>query len=139
MYEVQCEDIPIVALNISLMEKAPQSVPYENFTLAIIPMGVPGIGKSRVFESLLKLGKALEVFNFDSISSDEVRKECMDKYMLEHPGANKNAAFKNSQGPYKPAFTKALNQAAKNLVPGKAHCIIVDKNHPGNGIAGSIQ
>jgi len=119
------------------MEKT--SPPYENFTLAIIPMGIPAIGKSKVFESLLKLEKALEMFSFDLVSSDDIRKECMDKYMLEHPSADRNVAFKNTQGPYKPAFTRALNQAARKLVPGKVHCIIVDKNHPGNGMSASIQ
>ena len=108
-------------------------------TLAIIPMGIPGIGKSRVFESLLKNQEALKIFRFDAVSSDDIRKECIDKYMAIHPGADNEAAFKGTQGPYKGAFNRALGKAAEKSESGKIHCIIVDKNHPGNGISSSIE
>ncbi len=113
--------------------------PHPDTTLAIIPMGIPGIGKSRVFESLLKNPEATSLFHFESVSSDDIRKECMDKYLATHAGADSEDAFKGTQGAYKGAFYKALGRAATKTVPGKIRCIIVDKNHPGNGISSSVE
>jgi len=110
-----------------------------NPILAIIPMGIPGIGKSKVFENLIKNGEALKKFQFSSVSSDDIRKECMDKYMAKNPKADEDEAFKGTAGPYKGAFYKALGNAASKHFPGKIHCIIVDKNHPGNGISSSVE
>jgi len=81
---------------------------YTPTTLAIIPMGIPGIGKSKVFEALMKSEAALKLFHFDSVSSDDIRKECIDKYMAAKPHARQDDAFKATQGAYKSAFNAAL-------------------------------
>ena len=133
---IKLQDINITIIQryrINSMEKIPLSSSYEGYTLAIIPMGLPGIGKSRVFESLQKSEEANKIFEFDFVSSDEIRKICMDKYKIEHPDVSDDEAFKSTAGPYKTEFSKALNNAGMKKIKGKAHCIIVDKNHPGNG------
>jgi hypothetical protein len=86
------------------MEKAPRP---KNL-IAIIPMGIPAIGKSKVFEALQKDEAALKNFEFVFVSSDDTRKVCMDEFMKHHPTATEDDAFKGTQGPYKTAFTKAL-------------------------------
>lgn len=121
------------------MEKLPQPSFYEKYTLAIIPMGIPAIGKSKIFEQLMKLGEPHKIFQFDFVSSDDIKKACIDKYQKDHPEATTEIAFNSTQGSYKASFAHALKVAAENLVPGKVHCIIVDKNHPGNGFNVSIQ
>ncbi len=92
------------------MEKYPDS----QSVVAIIPMGIPGIGKTRVFEALMKNEEAVKRFAFDSISSDDTRKECIDKYMVSHPTASQDDAFKGTMGSYRKAFNSALGISCSN-------------------------
>lgn len=88
------------------MEKIPSKSPV----IALIPMGIPAIGKSKIFESLMKNEAALKNFHFDAVSSDDIRKECIDQYMASHPTADSDTAFSKTQGPYKGAFGSALSK-----------------------------
>lgn len=86
------------------MEKKPSKNPV----IVIIPMGIPAIGKSKIFEAVLKNKEAMAKFNFVSVSSDDVRKQCMEQYLATNPGISRDDAFNNTQVSYRKAFHNAL-------------------------------
>ena len=104
--------------------------------IVLIPMGIPGIGKSTLFKSLLGDKSIQETFDISTISSDEVKKEVMDKFLTNNPDKTEDDAFRSTAKQYKSLFVSQLKQATqKKLDEDKLNqLIIVDKNHPINAL-----
>jgi tRNA uridine 5-carbamoylmethylation protein Kti12 len=62
----------------------------------IIPFGIPGSGKTTFKQALLKVLDKLD-WSFASVSSDEIRKEMMDKLIREKKIDEKEAFEKSGK------------------------------------------
>ena len=108
-------------------------------TYVIVPVGIPGMGKTYLLNTFRKLveGNSCE---FSMLSSDEVRKECMDKLSKR----NKKLKFDELYDRTGKDARNLFNDRLVNLISTsdqkktKAHFIFVDKNHPPNAFKGTI-
>lgn len=112
--------------------------------LAIVPMGVPGMGKSTFFRQLTEYVQA-ELANqigVVTISSDDIRKQCMDEIKARSPGLPINELFEQAGKEARCRYNKVLERliqidtvkAAKPFV-----LALLDKNHPPNAIEGTLK
>jgi adenylylsulfate kinase-like enzyme len=60
----------------------------EKIVIVIIPVGIPGMGKSTFGETQLKPLLEQQGYSFTSISNDKIRKALMDRYQNENPTKN---------------------------------------------------
>ena len=61
----------------------------------IIPFGITGSGKSTIKNKIEELASDLG-WKFESVSSDEIRKEEMNKLLVKYPNMNKKDLFDKS-------------------------------------------
>ena len=110
-------------------------------TYVIIPMGIPGMGKT-YFVNLFK--KHLEAMSmkiqFSSISSDEVRRECMDRLGRHKRNWSEEQLYDKTGKEAKDLFNSRLGQLLQSSSKRDcdAHFIFIDKNHPPNAIKGTF-
>jgi len=64
-----------------------QTVDYKKTIIVLLPLGIPGMGKTTFINSHLKsvLGKLKTRFTMETISSDEIKKSLIDDYLHSHP------------------------------------------------------
>jgi len=108
--------------------------------LVFIPIGIPGMGKTTFLNLLKKLleekGCAITI-----ISSDDIRKVHTDEIMSRNPKMQRQVAFEKAAKGAKKQFFEEVESAIKksNTLPQGTHIIFLDKNHPPNIIASTIQ
>ena len=77
--------------------------------IVIIPFGVPGSGKSFIWENIKNELALKEDWSFDSVSSDGVRGELMEELIKK--GMDKDAAYQATQRTATTAYNEKKNRA----------------------------
>ena len=124
-------------------KEQPAAVEYqtktENYTKSVtilIPLGLPGMGKTTLLESVFeKHYKNQDDVSFVSVSSDGIRKKLLDQYRQRNPNKSIDDAFsatRNVLSKEVSEFTENQILATKNA-QGRTiqkQIIFLDKNHP---------
>lgn len=100
--------------------------------VCIIPLGIPGAGKSTFYKNLKKVADKAG-WTCTTVSSDNIRKDEMDNLMMKQK-LSKDAAFSKTAQTAGKAFYAELRRLILEAGKYYAHIIFVDKNHPPNGI-----
>lgn len=110
----------------------------KKLVIVIIPFGVVGSGKSTFLRTLREIVDRLG-WKLESVSSDETRKECMDK-ILQAQKCTKQKAFESSAKQAGKLFFSRLEKliADTNKRENPVHIIFIDKNHPLNAIERTV-
>lgn len=104
----------------------------QNVVLVIIPMGLPGLGKSTLVKSILPALDQIGI-TYSIIESDQIRAELMEKMERTHPKLSRDERFEKTTKSSSNNYIKALDQKLKE--PRSTHHIIfMDKNHPPNAL-----
>ncbi len=99
----------------------------------LMPMGVPGLGKSTLVESVrgycMKNG-----ISFLQVSSDDTRREKIDELMSKNKKLTLDEAFQRSGKSAGSSFFKTLENMMKTRYKRQEanEVIFIDKNHPPN-------
>jgi len=106
----------------------------------LIPMGIPGMGKTFFLTSFKKYIEANDCY-LSIISSDDIRKECMDKLAKANKKLTRDDLFAKTATEARNLFNQRLGELIFNSdkMGGKAHFIYVDKNHPPNAVPGALK
>ena len=105
-----------------------------------VPIGIPGMGKKYFLETLKTIveehGCLLSI-----ISSNEIRKESMDRLAKTNRKLTTDELFDKTDKDAKNVFNERL---ANLLTSGdkencKSHFIFIDRNHPPNAITGTVK
>ena len=111
-------------------------------TFVMIPMGVPGMGKTFGVNLFKNLVSKLPIkAKFDSVSSDDTRKQAMDELIKKNSKLSEDKAFENSRKTGIKYFNDQLVSLLKSSekLNCNAHFIFIDKNHPPNAIPGTME
>jgi len=81
--------------------------PKDKHVLLIVFLGIPGIGKSHFIEQLKKIKEPK--YDLSVISSDEIKKQLIDNYILKHPEDNYETAFQKTLKITKQVFNEKLS------------------------------
>jgi hypothetical protein len=113
-----------------------QTSNYNTNTVVIIPLTIPGTGKTLFIKTLSELVKCLGK-TFDTIGTDKLRKIEMDKYCSNNKIKDRSIAFeqtgKTFNFKFKSQISSQLNQLGKN-----DSLFYIDKNHPPNALANTL-
>ena len=104
--------------------------------IVLIPMGIPGIGKTTVFNIVMANKELQSKYVLDSVSNDDIKKDLMDKYIIEHPKATKKEAFDATTESQKKLFFNKVKACLEKKVPSQI--LILDKNHPRNAVQPTV-
>jgi len=106
----------------------------------LIPMGIPGMGKTYFLASFKKYIEENHC-KFSMVSSDDTRKECMDKMAKANKKLTKDELFAKTATEARNLFNERLGDLIfkSDKVGGKAHFIYIDKNHPPNAVPGTLK
>lgn len=105
----------------------------------MVPIGMPGMGKTFFLKTLRKNLEALGCF-LSIISSDEIRAECMERLAKTQRKLTTEQLFDKTGRDARNLF----NERLANLISTgekkncSAHFIFIDKNHPPNAIKGTL-
>jgi len=122
------------------IEQHVQKLKPKKKVYVIVPIGMPGMGKTYFLEKFRKTveGSSGEL---SIISSDIVRKECMDRLAR----SNKRLTFEQLYEKTGKDARNLFNDRLRDLISKsdqrkkcKAHFIFIDKNHPPNAIKGTL-
>ncbi|CDW91204.1 UNKNOWN [Stylonychia lemnae] len=107
--------------------------------IVIIPFGITGSGKTTLRENLSQIVQEKLRWNFKYVSSDEIRKECMDKAM-QNGKMTRDEAFDRTGREAIKQFDYKLQKTISDISKSTKtfHVVFVDKNHPKNGIAKTV-
>lgn len=105
--------------------------------MVVIPIGIPGMGKTHFAEGTLQSvfeGLGLDARkNLHVIQNDQIRKQCLDKYLKAHPGKSKQEGVKATAAESINLFKQRLNEKLLQLSKKKSNelqMIYLDKNYP---------
>ena len=117
-----------------------KSTGAEQTVYIIVPMGIPGMGKSNlvsIFHENLDKYDA----SFDIISSDDTRAECMDKQGRKNKNLSRDELFDKTGKEARDLFNKRLSSLLANAHKKRETNIFIflDKNHPPNAIPGVLK
>ena len=62
--------------------------------LVILPVSIPGVGKTSFIDTHIK--RSLPKSSFTTILKDDIRKDCIDKWLVENNGKNSDQAYKST-------------------------------------------
>ena len=97
----------------------------------LVPLGIPGMGKSCLIPKLREVASALEC-EFEVISSDAIREQCMKAYMQKHKAFDRDTVFERTASSAKNQFYGRLRDILHSSP--KRILIYLDKNHPPNAV-----
>lgn len=106
----------------------------------IVPIGMPGMGKTFFLKTLRKNLESLGCF-LSIISSDEVRAECMERLAKTQRKLTRDQLFDKTGRDARNLFNERLSNLIATGGDKKdcsAHFIFIDKNHPPNAIKGTL-
>lgn len=105
----------------------------------IIPIGMPGMGKTYFLKTFKRVVEA-NGCQLSMISSDEVRKECMDRLAKTQRNLSTDQLFDKTATSARNLFNERLKDliTKSDTLQCKAHFIFVDKNHPPNAMRGTM-
>lgn len=110
------------------------SVKYKKEIVILVPMTIPGTGKTFFVDQLKDILNRTNIA-FDSISSDTIRKEFMDK-LMQRGKMDRNTAFSRTGKSSTIKFESELRKKFKTLVQNNDQSLLyIDKNHPPNAIS----
>jgi len=103
-------------------------------------MGIPGMGKTFFLTSFKNYIEANDC-NLSIISSDDIRKECMEKLAKANKKLTKEDLFGKTASEARNLFNQRLGELIfkSDKMAGKAHFIYIDKNHPPNAVPGAMK
>ena len=104
--------------------------------LIIIPFGVPGSGKSFVWDAVkAAITKDKSDWSYAEISSDDMRSAQMEK-LMQGSDLTRDAAFNATMKTGPKLYSAKLDKMIKAAAEGdsKTHVIFLDKNHPSNAL-----
>ena len=107
----------------------------------IIPIGIPALGKSYLV-NLLQKQAISQGINFKIVSSDVIRKTCMDNLMKKKPDTKKDDAFNSTGKEAGKLFMSTVEGALKEGCidfDTKKTVVYLDKNHPPNAFRGIFE
>lgn len=105
--------------------------PSTNLCYLIIPIGIPGMGKTRL-SSVLETISNNNGYDFCIVSSDEIRRKSMQEYKKKNLQADNEKVFKSTA---KSSQKSYYSQLFDKILAMKQNTIIFcDKNHPPTGI-----
>lgn len=104
--------------------------------LVIIPMGVPGMGKTYLVKQLQDEAVSLGC-SFSIVSSDQVRRSCMDDHMARNHSKDLDKAFEATAKKARDMFFERVKEGLRSTK--QVHVLFMDKNHPPNAISGTLK
>lgn len=113
------------------MKKAEAKKNYENDVTVIIPLGIPGMGKSTIHEELFSkhFNKSSHEVKYTMISNDEIRKNLVKEHQKQNPNKSIDEVFQSTRHLLQDHFLQSLGDAIINK-KHKQQVIFLDKNHP---------
>ena len=104
--------------------------------LVIIPMGIPGMGKTYLVQRLEAETQSLGC-SFHIVSSDKVRRSLMEDYMERTHSRDLNKAFESTAKKAKTVFFDRVREGLRSNKP--VHVLFIDKNHPPNAVSPTLK
>eukprot|EP00331_Platyophrya_macrostoma_P006590 CAMPEP_0176420686 /NCGR_PEP_ID=MMETSP0127-20121128/8744_1 /TAXON_ID=938130 /ORGANISM="Platyophrya macrostoma, Strain WH" /LENGTH=668 /DNA_ID=CAMNT_0017801309 /DNA_START=1 /DNA_END=2007 /DNA_ORIENTATION=- len=106
----------------------------------IIPMGIPGMGKSTFVNTFKELLKKYDAC-LDIISSDETRAECMQNLAKQKKNLSQDQLFEKTGKDARDLFNQRLALLIANAHKKRESnvFIFIDKNHPPNALKGTFE
>jgi hypothetical protein len=129
------EKVPI-PISLPILPETKPVLKDHDMTYVIIPMGIPGMGKSNLISSFREIVEELGC-TMDVVSSDVVRQECMKEYMEKNPTAKFDQAFDKTRNAAKMKFDAEIRRSLDK--DSDHHVLFIDKNHPPNAIKGTLE
>ena len=88
-----------------------EPVQYEKQITVIIPMGLPGVGKSTLHdEVMVKYFRQNKDVKYTMVSNDQIRSELVKEYQKGHPGKSIDEVYQNTRHLLKDGFEKKLEE-----------------------------
>jgi hypothetical protein len=118
-------------------ETTPRPVPQthkasrKQIKCLLVPLGIPGMGKSCIIPKIKEVATALDC-EFEVVSSDVIREQCMKTYMQKNKVFDTNVAFERTAKPARDLFYAKLRDILQSAP--RRIVIYLDKNHPPNAI-----
>lgn len=109
----------------------PQKHSRKPLKCILVPLGIPGMGKSCLIPKLKEAASSLEC-EFEVISSDAIRETCMKAYMQKNKVFDTNVAFERTASTAKNQFYGRLRDILRSS--SRRIVIYLDKNHPPNAV-----
>ena len=106
----------------------------------IVPMGIPGMGKSTLVSAFRDLLKKYDA-SLDVISSDETRAECMERLAKQNKSLTPDQLFEKTGKDAAELFKQRLSTLIANAHKKRETnvFIFIDKNHPPNALKGTFE
>eukprot|EP01017_Pseudomicrothorax_dubius_P027925 TRINITY_DN3273_c0_g3_i3.p1 TRINITY_DN3273_c0_g3~~TRINITY_DN3273_c0_g3_i3.p1 ORF type:complete len:577 (-),score=151.28 TRINITY_DN3273_c0_g3_i3:584-2314(-) len=118
-------------------EEIPKETSNKRRLCILIPIGIPGMGKTFFLQSFEKTCKEAGcVLNI--VSSDSVRKEVMDSLAARSKKLSKEELFDKSAKEARDLFFQRLTRLCK-VADADKRFIFIDKNHPPNALNGTFR
>ncbi len=92
----------------------------EKDVLLVAFMGLPGVGKTHLIECIRERYAKLEAektFNLDVVSSDEIKRSCIQTYMKQHPKESYDSAFQKTLKIAKQTYNEQLRKSSPKANP----------------------
>lgn len=116
------------------------SLSSEKIVIVLIPMTIPGNGKTFFIEQLIPMMKEYSI-DFYTLSNDKIRREVMDE-MISSNRMTEAEAFASSGKKANYIFEQKLRKTFQEIYWNKSSnkaLIYIDKNHPPNAIYRSTE
>lgn len=133
---IQEEEKAPIPISLTILPETKPVLKDLYMTYVIIPMGIPGMGKSSLITSFREIVEELGC-TMDVVSSDIIRQECMKEYMEKHPTAKFDHAFDKTRNAAKMKFDTEIRRSLEK--DSDHHVLFIDKNHPPNAIKGTLE
>lgn len=96
----------------------------------IVPVGLPGMGKSTLGERLLESEIFSEGTHFVSISNDQIRRSLVHQYFQENPDADQQEAFQATAKGLQSEIERQIVYSIEMMSDLDHLVLFMDKNHP---------
>jgi len=104
--------------------------------LVIVPMGIPGMGKTYLVQRLEAEVVSLGC-SFSIVSSDQVRRGCMEEYMARTRTTDLEKAFDSTAKKAREVFYDRVKEGLRSSK--QVHVLFIDKNHPPNAVSSTLK
>ena len=122
--------------SLDLKKEETQIIQHQKTCVVIIPLTIPGTGKTLFIKTLSEMLKKMGKF-FDTIGSDVLRKEMMDRTRKDTGITDKTKLFEMTGKSSTAEFFKKMGNKLKFLQNADS-LFYIDKNHPPNALARTL-
>lgn len=110
-------------------KKEPSPVQYEKWVTLILPLAVPGVGKTTLHEEVLrKYFKVNKDVKYTMISNDNIRESIAEEYRKLHPNKSTDHIYADTRHLFKDGYEKKIEEVVARK--HSEQLIFLDKNHP---------